>query len=216
MRGDRFEARTICRRGVPAGHYARVLPFVFALLTWALTAQAQTAAQEPSAPASDDSAGQARQLFERGVAALAGQRWLEAEALFRRSVELIPRSSSLYNLALSLFEQARYRECVAVIDRTLANADERDLARSRTPALRLRERALLAVARYTLTLEPADAVVRIDGGEPLAGGAERELLLDPGAHRVAISAPGYQAQELALELKGAELASGRVALARDQ
>ena len=161
----------------------------------------------------DDAHLRAKELFDQGVAALAAQRWLDAEDRFRRSAELVPRSSSLYNLALALFEQHRYRDCVEVSDRMLATADEQDVARFREPAARLREKALALAAIYLLTIDPRDANVTLDG-KPVAGSdATRKLVLDPGMHRIAASAPGHAERVLALEVASGEQSSGTLALA---
>jgi hypothetical protein len=59
-------------------------------------------------------------------------------------VELVPRASSLYNLALALFSLERYAECVQVTDRVVEVADPADQAAYREYAGKLRERALAA------------------------------------------------------------------------
>jgi hypothetical protein len=153
-------------------------------------------------------ATQAKLLFDQGVAALASERWQEAEALFRRSAEVVPRSSSLYNLALALFELRRYAECVQISERVLSEGKADEVEKLREPAARLRERALTHVAVVLLAVDPADASVTMDGGEALAeSGAQRKLLLPSGVHRVTASAPGKVTEERVLALKAGDQTS---------
>jgi hypothetical protein len=149
-------------------------------------------------------ADEAKRLFDLGVESLANQRWDDAEQQFRRSVELVRRASSLYNLALALFELRRFRECVEITDQVLAAADPTDPQKYREHAAQLRERALSALAVLTLSIEPENASVRVDGEDSATHGTERTLLLEPGVRRVAASAEGRSEQELLLELKAGE------------
>jgi hypothetical protein len=182
-----------------------VLTIAHALGSGAL-AHADTATSE--ALSDDGAAAQAKLLFDQGVAALASERWLEAEALFRRSAEIVPRSSSLYNLALALFELRRYAECVEISERVLSEGNADEVEKVREPAARLRERSLAYVAVVLLAVDPADASVTVDGGEAVAeSGAQRKLLLPSGVHRVSASAPGKVTEERVLALKAGDQTS---------
>src|SRR5689334_18147318 len=77
----------------------------------------------PPPPVEERNIEDAKGLFHEGVELLSAESWSEAEDRFRRSVELMPRASSLYNWALSLLALERYDECVEVTDRVLAIAD---------------------------------------------------------------------------------------------
>ena len=56
----------------------------------------------------------AKQAFFDGVAHLEAQRWAEAEAALRRSLQHLPgRPSTLQNLALALLRQDRPAEALA-------------------------------------------------------------------------------------------------------
>src|SRR5689334_10672557 len=58
----------------------------------------------------------ARSAFGAGVQALGTQQWATAEARFRQSLALVPRQSTLYDLAVALYMQGRPRECISVLD----------------------------------------------------------------------------------------------------
>lgn len=114
---------------------------------FAHVASAQPTEPEARGPGEEPNAAEAKRLFHEGVELLSSERWSEAEARFRRSVELMPRASSLYNWALSLLELERYAECVEVTDRVLLLADAVEQAEYRENAAKLRERALAAQAQ---------------------------------------------------------------------
>jgi hypothetical protein len=188
-----------------AAHFARLLFCALAVHVSIVRAQAGQPVEDANL--------RAKQLFDQGVVALSSQNWLDAEELFRRSAEIVPRSSSLYNLALALFEQHRYRDCVEVCDRMLTGPDEQDVARFRESGARLREKALAAAAIYRLTVDPGDASVNLDGAPLADRQATRRLVLDPGLHRIAASAPGHATRELALDVASGEQSSGTLVLA---
>lgn len=76
-----------------------------------------------------------------------------------------------------------------------------------------------APARLELEVEPADAVVYLDG-RLLGSGAElaslhSALIVDPGAHRLEVVRPGYEAEVRAFEAGQGEDVSLRVVLRRE-
>jgi len=126
----------------------RAIAALFVLATvFAHVASAQPAGPDARGAAEEPNASEAKRLFHEGVELLGTQRWPEAEARFRRSVELLPRASSLYNWALSLLALERYGECVEVTDRVLLIAEPVEQAEYRENAAKLRERALAAAAQ---------------------------------------------------------------------
>jgi hypothetical protein len=62
--------------------------------------------------------------------------------------------------------------------------------------------AELTASRGTLVLavDPEDALVEVDGGLVEGDGAERTLALDPGRHRVVVSAPGHRADRFEISV----------------
>ena len=70
-----------------------------------------------------------------------------------------------------------------------------------------------ALGRLTLTLEPPGAVVAIDGELREGTGSPREFELDPGTHRVGVSAPGFssRSEEVSILSGASETRSIRLA-----
>jgi tetratricopeptide (TPR) repeat protein len=81
-------------------------------------AQSEPSAIVPSAeaPAPNVPNAEAKAEFEKGLAALRADRWQEAELHFRRSLELVPRPSTTYDLAYVLFRQGRPGESIALLE----------------------------------------------------------------------------------------------------
>jgi hypothetical protein len=155
-------------------------------------AAAPSAQAQDAAPSAEQLA-EARGLFERGLAAADAERWAEAVELFRRAREIVERPSIVFNLGQALVRLGRSSEARAALDRFVAIADARTDQADIAVAQRLLSELSAAQGTLELSVEPIDAVVELDG-EPLEGsGGERLITLDPGRHRIAVTAPGHRA-----------------------
>src|SRR5262245_11650009 len=105
----------------------RLFPAAFATaLLFCSLASGQT--PEPSSTLPEDPVpspetgeqGEAQQAFFEGLRYLRDEQWARAEASFRRSLALVPRTSARYNLALVLFKQQHARESLLLLDELLA------------------------------------------------------------------------------------------------
>jgi hypothetical protein len=139
---------------------------------------------------------EAQQLFERGVTLADAERWGEAAEYFRRARAIVERPSIVCNLGVALHHLSEASEATEALLRCqeLARADPSWGAAN--AALVARTERLLsdlrpAVGRLTLSLEPRDATVTIDGEVRDGIGSPRELELDPGTHHLGVSAPGF-------------------------
>lgn len=161
------------------------------------------AAVSAGAPeASEQVAAEAQRAFAEGLEFLRGEQWAQAEASFRHSLRLVSRPSTQYNLALVLFKQRRARESWAIIRQILDSpAAERD-ARYREYAGTLKPLVLGQLAALRLTVQPADAELRIDGELVRErSGAERVAWLDAGTHSLEVRAPGYSTRTFDLQVE---------------
>lgn len=177
-----------------------------ALVALVALAPLALARAQDTAPSSDEArALEARTLFEEGVRASREERWAEALDFFRRSRALVPRPSTLFNVAIALDRLGRVRASIAAIDEYLAISDPEADAADRREAMRLRVEAEARLARLVLRVDPRDARVTLDGA-PLEGEGERATPVDPGDHVIVASAPGRLEQRLELTLRpGAEV-----------
>ncbi len=144
--------------------------------------------------------GEARALFEQGLAAFDSGDLVRAESLFRRSLELRRSGSAAYNLANVLEQTGRLVEARALFAEVGAMAEvpapiAAEAARSRA-ALEAR------IARLTVhAATPEGVEARVDGARiPL----DAEQLFDPGRRLLLVQRDGATVLEEALRLREGE------------
>ena len=168
----------------------RLAALAFLSLSLACGLVSPTRAQDASPSA--EQLAEARALFERGLAAADAERWAEAVELFRHARDLVERPSIVFNLGQALMRLGRATEAQTALERFVAiadaSADRADIA----VAERLLSELALAQGTLELSVEPADAVIELDGALLEGAGAERVITLDPGRHRIAVTAPGHR------------------------
>lgn len=130
--------------------------------------------------------------------------WGEAKAFFMRAHELHPNARTLRSLGLTSYELRLYVDAIGYF-RDALRSEEQPL----TPQLREHVQQQLAearsfVTRVQLTVEPDNAVVRVDGQQPVYE-EDGTLLLDPGLHELAAHAADYESQVRTVTAHGAEL-----------
>jgi hypothetical protein len=182
-----------------------VVRFVLVLVVAAALAVADLAGAEPEqdqpapegTPSEDE---RARALFSAGIAKIRDENWREAESDFRRSYELVPRASTLYNLALVVFKQGRLTESLALASELIRTADPARDAKHRQNAATLIQRIEQQVSVVEVTVAPADAAITVDGHPAEGAGARRRLIIEPGRHRLEFSRAGYTAESMEMAL----------------
>lgn len=190
----------------------------------------------------EDSVSRARRDYDRGNELARATRWAEALGAFESSFAARPHALTLYNLGVC--ERVLGRATRAREDFTLALG--RSSAEDELPAsIREEIRGFLAeyariLPRVTVTLEPADAGIAVDGRPlrerestepPFAGLTVMEagvlppgigrapsssrfvLELDPGTHVVTLTRRGFRDIVLTRELSPGEHASWKLSLA---
>jgi tetratricopeptide (TPR) repeat protein len=137
----------------------------------------------------EPSVEEARALFEEGSALAAGRRFAEAADAFQRSLALVERAATLWNLAACLRELGRHVEAIGALERYLEIADPDAEREGIDSAGRMLAASRSRAGEITLHVEPPDAEVTLDG-LALEGGGTRSATVDPGAHAIRISAAG--------------------------
>jgi tetratricopeptide (TPR) repeat protein len=166
------------------------------------------------AEAQDDTNTRARALFERGVAMSADERWAEALAAFEESRALVERPSTLFNIATALQRLGRARDAIHVAENYLAISNARRDAEQRAAASMLIDVLRTTLATLTLDIVPAGAVVEVDGRIEAADTLGHLVItLDPGEHRLLLSANGYVTRRERISLAAAQRQSLRFELA---
>jgi hypothetical protein len=165
-----------------------------------------TAGRARAQSAADKAA--AEQLFQEGRALMQQERYGAAIIKFQASLDLDPGSGTQGNLALCYERTGKlttawihYRETASRADRE-GNAGRARIARERAAALQPR------LPRLQLRLPPAHAVaglvIKRDGTPVPASVLGTAVYVDPGAHQVTATAPGYAPFELEVTLAEAE------------
>jgi tetratricopeptide (TPR) repeat protein len=93
-----------------------------------------------------DDVQEARAAFEQGVAASRESRWEEARAQFQRSLELLPKASTLFNLALADVKLGRGRDALdhlSAFERAATPSEHAEML-ERAKVLRPQAEALVA------------------------------------------------------------------------
>jgi tetratricopeptide (TPR) repeat protein len=142
---------------------------------------------------------EARALFEEGRAHAEAERWVEALDAFRRSRAVSERPTTIFNIATTLIRLGRAQEALATITELERVADPRQHARILTDAAEIRRQAEASLRHVTLRVSPPTATVEVDGEIAAGDGAERTMVLDPGAHAIVVSADGHGTERFSLE-----------------
>jgi len=142
----------------------------------------------------------ARALFDQGRVALSTGRFAEARDLFRRSLELVPKAGSAFNLAVAMRGTGEALDAVVTLDRLLRGEYGAIAKEQRAEAEKLREQARADIGTIHVELSGTDSGrIRVDG-RPAEIDARGALGVDAGAHVVEASATGYKTVEVKVDV----------------
>ena len=144
------------------------------------------AAAERGSQAAGDPQTRARVAFERGVHLAGELQWAEAAESFEESYRLVPRPTTLQNMALAHRALGRYTRSIEELQQFLTQGNPTPDARTEVDRLIREMRGQLA--RVTINPSVATATITLDDRPVRAG---EQVLADPGNHVVAVTASGY-------------------------
>lgn len=197
------------RGGSPAragGRRQAAVVAVLGLSLCAAEARGQTPPSSGGAAASDSrasgpreqtAAARAQALFAEGYALLRAKSYGPACVRFEESQRLDPSPGTLYNLAVCAHRQGHFATAWRRWREFLAQPGTRPRERSVAEAAALE--AEKSAGRLVLRAGPdmpGGMVVSLDGRTLGAGELGAAVLVDPGAHRVVVTAPGREAREV--------------------
>jgi hypothetical protein len=165
-----------------------------------VAAQEEPAAVEVAGEPSPDEE-RVRALIIEAVADYDAHDYDEALATFETALVIRPSARVHRGIGMCLFEQRRYAEAIAALDRALGGAVDPLDTELREQVSALRERASRYVGRLSVGVTPDGAELLVDGRAVEIG---RELTLDAGEHTVVASAPGHHT-----ELREVRIDAGR-------
>lgn len=141
----------------------------------------------PEAPPTEAQLNEARAHFDRGVTLFDGGDNDGALVEFQRAYELSRRPTVLFNVAATHRALRRYGEAIDALRLFLAsNLDEAQRRQRRDAERTLRELEQL-IARLTITIDPSDATLQVDGRVQQQGST---LVVGPGTHRIQATRDG--------------------------
>lgn len=176
--------------------------------------EATSAPTEGASPAAAlDPVAEAQALFRRGLELGAENRWADALEHFRRSYARVPRPSTLFNIGVALGRLGRFVEAIAVFDELFAGVEPPPPA-AQAEAERLRAEAVASLAELSLELDPPAAALYVDGAARPGEGSPRSVPLDPGRHVLRATADEHVEGSLEVSVVAGEHPSAGIALAR--
>ncbi|WP_437731889.1 tetratricopeptide repeat protein [Sorangium sp. So ce1335] len=162
-----------------------------AFLLVALLAAASPSSAFAQGPGDVESA---RVLFVQGAKLAREGRWEEARALYSRSLEIKPAPLTHYSLGVAQKELGHLADALASFRAFLAEPSTPATAPYVGPAREAVAALERRVGRATIAVRPGkvDGLTLLVDGKPVRGAPGRAIALDPGAHEVVASAPGFR------------------------
>jgi hypothetical protein len=176
---------------------------VFVVLGCLLAQPRLLAAQSATEPAALDSR-EYKELIRQALQHYTVGHWVEARVFFVQAHELVPNARTLRGLSLVCYESRHYVEAIAYAEQSLANPVQPLGAQMKAELQQLVDQARSFVTRARIVTKPATAELRIDG-QSVAPDAQGFVLFDPGAHELAVEAPGYDLRTVQVRADGSEL-----------
>jgi hypothetical protein len=184
-----------------------VLAAALGMTALAPEASAQGKAPAPAAKGPDKKTREdARKAYGEGEKLYKDGKYAEAYDSFKKADELIPSPHAQYWMAMALVEQGKKEEAKSAFETFLANPnaskvgdDKMADAKKRLEELKGPSEAAASTGELNVMTNPPGASVSVDG-EAQPGETPMILKLPPGPHKVSISSPGYESQDLEVDI----------------
>lgn len=170
-------------------------------VAWA-QGKAPAAAKGPDKKTRDD----ARKAYAEGEKLYGDGKYSEAYDSFKKADELIPSPHAQYWMALALDKQGKKEGAISAFETLLANpnaskiGDEKmNESKSRLAELKSSSDAAGSSGELNVMTNPPGASVSVDG-EAQPGETPMILKLPPGPHKISVSSPGYESQDLEVDI----------------
>lgn len=163
--------------------------------------QSQPQPQGPGASASDATRQKAEQLFAKGVAAMQKKDWATAYQAFDESFAQRASHDAAANLAQAAFKLNRFAVAAQYFSVALRMMPTSEPPKRKAAVERAFEEAKKEVTAVSVTVEPADARVLVDGTpQPFDA-----VFLEPGEHTIEARAEGFETKrEKVVAVKGGD------------
>src|SRR5450432_3323466 len=144
----------------------------------------------------------ARKAYGEGEKAYAANDFAGAHASFSKALELIPTPAAAYWVAKCLDQQGKTEDAIKAYDALLADPNVSRLGDEKTSDAQTRVATLKAgqVGEITVSSAALGTQLSVDGvAQP--GPLPVVLKLAPGPHKLTLTAPGFDAKDLDLDVK---------------
>ena len=176
-------------------------------------AKAPAAGAPKSATPDKKTRDAARKAYTAGEKAYGEGKYADAADNFQKANTLIPAPQALYWYAKSLDKQDKTEDAIAAYEKLLADPDAAKVGDDKIldSKTRIDELKLKLVHVVSVVTVPPGAVVSIDGN-PEPGTTPLSVQLQPGPHKLTVSATGYDTKEVDVEAKAGEKTEQKVEL----
>lgn len=147
----------------------------------------------------------AHKAYSAGEKAFNAGNYDKAYENFKQANELIPSPHAQYWMALSLSNQNKDDEAIRAFESLLSGPDVDKLGEEKQADAKKKLEELKAKGggELVLTVTPPNAAVAVDG-EPKQGGSPVTLKLTSGKHKIKLSAEGFEAKEIDVDVKSGD------------
>jgi hypothetical protein len=183
---------------------------------------ADAKAKPTAAPAADAKPGApdkktrdaARKAYADGEKAYAANDFAGAYSNFQKALQLIPTPAAAYWSAKALDQQGKTDDAIKAYEALLADPNVSHLGDEKLGDAQTRVATLKAgqVGEVTVSCAAIGAQLTVDGvAQP--GLLPITLKLAPGPHKITLTAPGFDAKDVDLDVKGGSKAEQKIDLA---
>ncbi|MFO0565902.1 MAG: PEGA domain-containing protein [Polyangiaceae bacterium] len=143
----------------------------------------------------------ARKAYQEGEKAFNAGKYAEAYSSFKKAHDILPSPHAEYWMALALDKQGKTEDAAAAMEKLLASAEVSKLGDEKIGQIksRLSEIKGKQTGELSLQTNPPGAAVSVDGNAQ-PGETPMILKLAPGAHSITVTNPGYEKQELKIDV----------------
>jgi hypothetical protein len=171
-------------------------------LVCALALVAPRAGAASAAPLAESLEGAAKRAYDAAKLLFSDKDFAGASIKFREAFDESRDPRLLWNIAASEKNLRHYEKAVGFIRRYLAEASPLVTEEQRTSATQALEALEGFLGEVTVTVDPEDARVLVDGEERAERGASRVLRVDQGKRAIRAERDGFTPFEAALEVVG--------------
>lgn len=154
-------------------------------------------------------------MIEEALQAYEAGRYAEARSMFKRAHALNPTARTLRGIGMCSFNLGDYVDAVFELEQAVVDARKPLTDEQQAHTRELIVRANARVGRFRLRLTPAEAVLLVDGNQPVLVDGN-ELLVEAGTHEIEARAPGYLMAHSTLRVEGGDRTTLVFHLNRDE